>query len=141
MSEKKIRLLLNRSVHVGSCDFPARDLAEVEQNYTNYVELLTTVTTHCPHAKLIISSVLPRHGKMAATINEQIADLNTRLARLAEEDNIVFIDNDIHFKDHAGVIGQLYKAKDRSGVHINDAGKMRLGSSILDALKSTLSTV
>ena len=126
-------------VHVGSCDFLSLDLNDVENNYKNYVELLTAVSDKCPSAQLLICSVLPRNGKAQRQINEQIDNFNTKLALLAcDEDNITFLDNNVHFTDETGVIESLYKKKDRSGVHINDDGKMRLEASLQDALKETI---
>ena len=111
----------------------------MEANYTNYVELLASVSHDCPAAHLFISSVLPRVGKGQTQINEQITEFNKRLATLATmEENVTFIDNDIHLKDSNGAIESLYKKRDITGVHINEDGKGRLSASMQDAVKEVV---
>lgn len=126
-------------IHVGTSDFPARDIGEVEDNYTQYVELLTTISSQCPKAQLVISSVLPRAGKGKEQINQQIRDFNKKLASLSEDEpNVMFVDNYIHFEHENGINEQLYKKKDKSGVHVNGVGVARLDASLQEALKEAL---
>lgn len=125
-------------IHVGTCDFPVNDVTEMEDMHTKYKELVETVSNSCPNAQLLVSSVLPRCGK--ANLNEQINNFNKSLAQLAHEyDKVMFVDNQVHFCDHDGeVIEKLYKAKDKTGVHINEQGKLRLSASFQEALKEAL---
>lgn len=123
-------------VHVGSCEFPVNDLRESEEKYTHYVELLNSITTNCPHAKIILSSVLPRAGNGKANINTQIKEFNEKLARLAiDEENIFFCDNYIHFETSQGVDKSLYRQSEKAGLHVNCDGRTRLAASIGEALK------
>ena len=124
-------------VHVGTCDFPANDLRTEDENYLHYVELLNSITTTVPKAKILLSSVLPRAGHGNTNINKQIEDFNKKLSKLAsEEDNVYFQDNDSFFVDNQGhVIKDLYRQSEKSGVHINIDGQMKLGMMLSCTLK------
>lgn len=138
-SEEQLRNAQAVIIHVGSCDFPVRDIRELDDNYRNYVELLTSVTDSCPEAQLVIASILPRSGKGQSQVNEQIRDFNSKLAKLSEnEDKIMFVDTVLHFEDEKGVIDSLYKRKDKSGIHVNTDGRKRLEASLQEAVKETV---
>lgn len=126
-------------IHVGTCDFPFHDICEMDDSMNKYVELLSNVSTSCPNAQLIVSGLLPRMGKSKQPVNEQIIDFNKKLSKLAyTEQNVTFLDNTVHFKDHRGVIEGLYLQKDRTGIHINGDGKERLSASFQAALKEAM---
>ena len=126
-------------LHVGSCDFPVTDADGIDMNYKNYVELLNNVSHECKNAQLVISSVLPRSGKGHSAINEQIRDFNIKLASLSnDEENVMFVDNYVHFTDESGAIEGLYKTRERAGLHLNTDGKQRLVCSFHDALKEAV---
>ena len=121
-------------VHTGSCDFPINHPNEFEDMYTQYVELLNNITSNCPKAHILVSSTRAGTGK--TNINDQIREFNKRLATLAvDEENVSFIDNDVHFTSDHGVNNTLYRATERAGLHINTEGKARLSASMCDALK------
>lgn len=122
------------ALHVGSCNFPANSVQEQEANYAHYVELLGSVTTACPDAKIVVSSIPPRTGPGSANINGQILDFNQQLAKLAVvEDVITFCDNDLAFKDANNEIRtELYK---KDGLHVNSTGNRRLSKSLSEAVK------
>ena len=61
------------------------------------------------------------------------------LAKIADEEvNMLFIDDDIHFKDERDVIVNLFKLKDKSGIHIDAKGSSRLSAGIEDTPKVAL---
>ena len=123
-------------IHVGSCDFPVQSEREMDENYTNYAELLDHVSTKCPQAHILISSILPRGGNGRQVVNGQIHKFNNKLSQLSHsEDRLEFVDNDTHFLNDTEVIKGLFKSRDATGIHINDAGKARLEVSLLQALK------
>ena len=123
-------------IHVGSCDFPVRSEKEMDENYTNYVELLDHVSKRCPQAHILISSILPRGGNGREVVNGQIHKFNNKLSQLSHsEDRLEFVDNDTHFLSNTEVIKGLFKSRDATGIHVNDAGKARLEVSLLQALK------
>ena len=123
-------------IHVGSCDFPVRNTREMEENYTNYVELLNSISNACPQANILLSSVLPRSGEGKNRVNSQIRSFNQRLNELSQsEQQIDYIENVMHFTDESGVISALFSSRDVTGIHLNEDGKMRLASNIHDALK------
>ena len=123
-------------IHVGSCDFPVRNTREMEENYTNYVELLNSISNACPQANILLSSVLPCSGEGKNRVNSQFRSFNQRLNELSQaEQQINYIENDMHFTDESGVISALFSSKDVTGIHLNEDGKMRLASNIQDALK------
>lgn len=124
--------------HIGSCDFPIRDISQMEDNVNQYVELLGDISNRCPHAQIAVCSVPPRVGN--ATVNEQIGDFNKLLRKLTENEDdhekLFFIDNDVAFVDEAGVVRRkLYEQRDKSGVHINKEGKTQLINSIQFSLR------
>ena len=123
-------------IHVGSCDFPIRTDREMEENYTNFVELLNSISSSCPQANILLSSILPRSGEGKVRVNKQIQTFNQRLIDLCQaEQQIDYINNDVHFANESGVISALFASKDVTGIHLNNDGKLRLASSIQDALK------
>ena len=126
-------------IHVGACDFPIPNIDELEENKTKYDELLNHVSEKCPNAQTIISGVLPRWGKSKDIINEQINDFNMCLERFVyKKEKVIFVDNDLHFSDHQGVIENLYKKSDKTGIPINQLGKQRLAASLTEALKEAI---
>ena len=110
-------------IHVGSCDFPVRNTREMEENYTNYVELLNSISNACPQANILLSSVLPRSGEGKNRVNSQIRSFNQRLNELSQaEQQIDYIENDMHFTDESGVISALFSSRDVTGIHLNEDG-------------------
>ena len=69
-------------VHVGSCNFPANDYADIDRHYTHCVELLNSISNSCPRASVIIWSILPRNGHDNVNKNEQVNELNNKLSEL-----------------------------------------------------------
>ena len=123
-------------IHVGSCAFPVRNTRVMAENYTNYVELFNSISNACPQAKILLSSVSPRSGEGKNRVNSQIRSFNQRLNELSQaEQQIDYIQNDMHFTDESGVISALFSSRDVTGIHLNEDGKMRLASNIQDALK------
>ena len=124
-------------VHVGSCNFPANDYADIDRHYTHYVELLNSISNSCPKAIVIISSILPRNGHKNVNINEQVNELNNKLSELAwREDKIYFSDNNVHFGLGEGDIDRdLFKTTDKSGLHLNADGQNRLAKVMANAIK------
>ena len=51
------------------------------------------------------------------------------------EQQIDYIENDMHFTDETDVISALFSSRDVTGIHLNEDGIMRLASNIQDALK------
>ena len=124
-------------VHVGSCNFPANDYADIDRHYTHYVELLNSISNSCPKASVIISSILPRNGHKNVNINEQVNELNKKLSELAwREDKIYFSDNNVHFGLGEGDIDRdLFKTTEKSGLHLNADGQNRLAKVMANAIK------
>ena len=129
-------------VNVGTCEFPVQSDNDVDILYTEYVELLHGITNACPHANIIMSSLLPRSGERKEKVNSQIQHFNEKIADLSimtglslQKTSLHFCDNDIHFRNEAGVINSLYRDTENLGLHINQEGKKRLESSITDCIK------
>ena len=138
MNEEKKRDIGAVVVHVGSCDFPAKDEKEMGTHYDNYVELLNKVVTAVPHANIVISSVLPRAGTGKDEMNSQIQTFNSKIEDLAvhaQGINALFCDNSVHFQSEEGVLTSLYRDVETSGLHINTEGKDMLAASIVVSLK------
>ena len=122
--------------HVGACDFPVENKAQMDEKYAKYVELLSGITQKCPNAHIVVSSV--PHRMNDEVTNAQIRDFNDKLMLMVESESekMMFANNDIHFCEEEGrVVKDLYLLSDKSGVHINREGSKRLGHSWLDVIK------
>ena len=136
VSTEKLKKCDTVIIHVGSCDFPVQSERKMNENYANYVELLDHVSTKCPQAHVLISSILPRGGDNRESVNGQIHKFNSQLSQLScREDMIEFVDNDVHFFNDSEVIKELFKGRDATGIHINDVGRARLEASFLQSVK------
>ena len=83
-------------IHVGSCDFPIESQDTLDTNYIHYVDLLTTITSHCPKSIILLSRIPPRMGDLSTRVNSRINKFNEKLQKLASsEQNLFFIDNDM----------------------------------------------
>ena len=124
-------------VHVGSCNFPANGVDELERHYIHFVELLSTVSNACPNASMVVSGVIPRRGRQNANINSQIKDFNKKLQNLQwDNDKIHFLDNFGFFIGDDGEVDKdLFKPADRAGIHLNIDGQKRLSGVFSDAIK------
>ena len=97
-------------VHLGTTAWSYKaEVSAADEVYDEYEKMLNEVSSIYPHAKLVLSGVLPRDttGKFAEKarlINEEIGKLNTKLKELEEKhDNVTFIPNDdIKTKEQGG---------------------------------------
>ena len=98
-------------IQVGSFDFPVQSEMEIDENYTNYGELLDHVSTKCPQAHILISSILPRGGNGRKVVNDQIYKFNNKLSQLSHSEDLPgFVDNDTHFLSDTEVIKGIFKS-------------------------------
>ena len=69
-------------------------------------------------------------------MHTQIHAFNEKLAQLsAQEVNLHYCDNSIHFQDEKGVVAALYTYTEAFGLHINQEGMKRLECSITACIK------
>ena len=122
--------------HVGSCDFSMESMDELETTYSDYVQMLTTVSKRCPRAMRLISSIPPRLEPLSSETNSQIKTFNAKLQQLAQNvPNVLYIDNDACLTDAGQVSLSLYKDNDVSNIHLNGEGKRVLAGNMQDYLK------
>ena len=101
-----------------------------------YVENLSDISTKCPKAAVLISSVLPRNEQLETKTNRQIRLFIGKLKALAEEKaNLIFVDNDSYLADGDPIQSSFYRKNDK--IHLSTNGKIRLA----EMLKSTLKEV
>ncbi len=127
-------------LHVGTCDFSEAE-NDLQSLYTEYVEVLNSVSTKYRHANILISSIPPRVPKPTKHksnhgLNVQIKTFNDMLEKMTrKEENITFIDNSLFLSPDGEVASRLYRKTDYTGVHLNNAGIMSLSKSICDSLQ------
>ena len=130
---------------LGTCNWSTKNTDNIETNdsvYRSYVEALNSASSKYPYAELLVSSVpqrLPQgiddiHNN---TINAEIAALNNSLRMLAdEEDNVIFIDNDIDLTKNGVPDVSLYADTDKTGVHLNSGGLALVSSNLSKGLSN-----
>ena len=137
VSNDELSELHTAVLHVGSTDFPVASEKDFETHYMEYVENLTELSTRCPKAEILISSVLPRNESLTTKSNRQIRLFNDKLKTLAEgEACITFVDNWSYLADGDQVQSSFYRKNDR--IHLNTSGKARLAEMLLRALRETV---
>ena len=131
-------------LHVGAQNFPTKTQHEFESMFKIYQNFVGEVIKECPRTSIVISSVLPRAGDDAykEAINSCIDHFNDRLKKLSCENDqnksrLQYLDNDIHFKDEDDKVDKsLFVDPQAEGMQLNDEGRKRLKSGIIDAIKS-----
>ena len=132
--QTSIDCLLIGSSNCRNLVIPEKDF---ETHYMEYVENLTELSTRCPKAEILISSVLPRNESLTTKSNRQIRLFNDKLKTLAEgEACITFVDNWSYLADGDQVQSSFYRKNDR--IHLNTSGKARLAEMLLRALRETV---
>ena len=126
-------------IHIGTCDFDSRELNHPEFIYAEFVETINNVSSTYPEADIILSSVLPRApraGYENKRINEEVLTLNQLICQLAQMEQRVMghINNDNGFVTEDGVISELYRHTDRTGVHLNEKGTHILSDKFKESL-------
>ena len=95
----------------------------MEENYTNFVELPNSISSSCPQANILLSSILTCSVEGKVKVNKRIQIFNQRLIDLCQtEQQIDYIDNDVHFINESGVISALFASKYVTGIHLNNDG-------------------
>ena len=123
-------------LHVGTTDFPVSSEKDFDNHYMQYVENLSDISTKCPKAAVLISSVLPTNEQLGTKTNRQIRLFIGKLKALAEEKaNLIFVDNDSYLADGDQIQSSFYRKNDK--IHLSTSGKIRLA----EMLKSTLKEV
>ena len=125
-------------IHIGTCNFDSRELNHPEFIYAEFVETINNVSSTYPEADMILASVLPRApraGYENKIINEEVSTLNQLICQLARmKQRVKFINNDNGFVTEDGVISELYRHTDRTGVHLNEKGIHILSDKIKESL-------
>jgi lysophospholipase L1-like esterase len=86
-----------------------------ETAIANYDEILRRITQEAPDTQVFVQSILPRHKRYAADIN----DVNKEIASLAEKYTCVYVDLFPTFADEAGGIRAEFSSDD---LHLSNAG-------------------
>ena len=130
---EKTAVILN----VGSCHFPLSHGDDVGQLFTDYVQLLETVSLKCPNARVYISGIPPRRGYLSTKMNRDIRRLNRKLETMAEsEHGLTFINNWVFLSDDNTTLPGLYSNKPEDDIHLAPSGKLRVACAIFDHLKN-----
>ena len=126
-------------LHVGSTDFPVRSEDDFNNHYMQYVENLSEISTSCPKATILISSILPHKGKPESRTNKQIRLFNQKLIELAEtETNLIYVDSYSCLTDGDQVLTSLYSDNDADKIHLNATGKARVAEGFRSVLKEVV---
>ena len=126
-------------LHVGSTDFPVRSEDDFNNHYMQYVENLSEISTCCPKATILISSILPHKGKPESRTNKQIRLFNQKLNELAEtETNLIYVDSYSCLTDGDQVLTSLYSDNDADKIHLNATGKARVAEGFRSVFKEVV---
>ena len=126
-------------LHVRSTDFPVRSEADFNNHYMPYVENLSEISTSCPKATILISSILSHKGKPESRTNKQIRLFNQKLIELAEtETNLIYVDSYSCLTDGDQVLTSLYSDNDADKIHLNATGKARVAEGFRSVLKEVV---
>jgi lysophospholipase L1-like esterase len=99
-----------------------------EDLLTNYRTMVQTLKQKHPDSELIIQSILPHSGesmtaeerdRLLAVSNEQISKLNQKLATLAKEEQVLFLNLNPLFSNNEGM---LRSDLTTDGLHLSTAG-------------------
>lgn len=120
-------VLIQLGAYNWSCS-PTDDIEKHESLYREFIEMLNSVSSRYPQAELVISSIPQRMQSDSDqvhidAINNEITALNASLQALAkEEENVVFINNELDLTVNGLPNALLYVESDKTGVHLNEAG-------------------
>ena len=140
-------------IHVGTCDFDPTKKNPVDAMYLEYVECVNGITDMYSNADVVISSILPRAPRKDCTYSQLNTEImlmnriltvimmwirleNNKLCKLeSDASHIMFIDNYCKFMNNDDVRQELYKAHDKTGVHVNSRGAETLTQTFLRGLR------
>ena len=124
-------------IHLGAPDFPVDSNEEIDRLYLEYVDLCVDVGLKCPNARIFVSSVPPRKGALRAKINRDIHRLNSRLRKLADDDDkMTFVNNDRFLTDEQVTLVELYDDREEDDIHLSLQGKVQLANYLFDHIKN-----
>ena len=127
-------------VHLGTND-AMQNKEDTDNVKLNMAECLSKVEDTFPEAIVTVASIPPRKGKSPAIqkYNEQVASINTYLAKLAERSlDIDFLDNThVYMNRNNNINKRHYSDSDTSGVHLSADGQRALTGSFLQHLRGT----
>jgi len=100
-----------------------------DQTADQFSLLLSSVKAQAPETKIYVMSIPPvtdtAEKSETPLLNSVIDDYNSRLLRLAEEEDVYYIDINTALKDNDGKLNPLYAEED--GIHLNlEGGKVLL---------------
>ncbi len=107
-----------------------KPLANIESRYREIVE---KIIGRLPATQLILESILPVNNavKNVGVQNAQIRALNTRIARIAQDHALPFVDVHSSLADTSGNLSPLYT---EDGIHLNGAGYLVWKTQIIPLL-------
>ena len=129
-------------LHVGSCDFPVDEDADIDRLFNEYVEMLGTTNRRFINARVFISGIPPRRGYLNCKMNRDIATMNAKLEALANtDDGLSFVNNMVFLADDNATLDGLFSHKPEDDIHLSPDGKSRVASALFDHIRNDLTTV
>ena len=126
-------------LHVGTCDFDIQSKNNVDNIYTEYVEVVNHVSMKYPDANILISGIPQRAPRIQRPqqqrLNHEVGELNAKLQALCENEQYMwYIDNDNGLLAYGEVSNSLYRESDKTGVHLNEQGLAILADNFRQSL-------
>ena len=129
-------------LHVGSCNFPVEEAADIDRLYNEYVEMLGTVNRRFINARVFISGIPPRRGYLNCKVNRDIATMNAKLEALANTDEgLSYVNNMVFLADDDATLDGLFSTKPEDDIHLSSDGKSRVASALFDQIRNDLTQV
>ena len=96
----------------------------IDQVYSNYETILTSIIGNCPKTELFIQSTLPTRDLNSTftssySINKKVMLLNQKLKTLCKEMNLTFVDLYPYFSDEDNL---LKRQLTTDGIHLTEEG-------------------
>jgi lysophospholipase L1-like esterase len=128
---KRLKLLDNTNPEAIFIMIGINDLLQDSDSQTlidNYWKIVRDLREHHPNAKIIVQSILP-HGAETATwegrdrlkevSNDRISELNDELEKLADTEDVKYLDLQALFADETG---KIRRELSTDGLHLNEQG-------------------
>ncbi len=92
--------------------------ATVDQLEAGYKAIVEGIQANSPSTKIYLQTVLPTTGQYAE-YNDEVIAVNTRIAKVATETGVNFLDTHSDFKNSSGELEAAYSS---DGIHLTSAG-------------------
>lgn len=106
---------------------------ESDEFLTTFQELIEKTKASAPDATIIVQSILPVENKEFSNKNlnnANIKSMNEKMAKLAQDESVHFIDPSVMIEAEGGGLDENYNSGD--GLHFNEAGYQQVCRFILN---------